>query len=211
MATLTRREWFRAAAVVVGLSCSEVRGAGGTTIAVLALPSADTGQANRATRELAQGLNTALQSAGFRVVSLGSDVPVALEELVAAANAEAVDVALGVRSLGESKVCPRLHTPRAVPRPDQSNRTLGQDQLAALVRQLTAAMRYEASDRLASSLKSAARPSKASRATTSSACSLVPRAHWASRRHRSAHRPSPARFRPGAQIRGEACLPAPRA
>jgi len=155
MAKLTHRtRCFVAAALVVILGQGKARGdSDGTSVAVIALPSAETSQTSRATHELAQAFISALQAAGFRVVIAGTPAAVPLEELTAVANGAAVDLAIGVRSLRDSQACPGLHTPHAVSRPAQLKSAGSQAQLAADVKQLTTAIRYEASLRLARSLE----------------------------------------------------------
>ena len=99
--------------------------------AVLALPSADSVQTSGATNELAQAVATELQSAGLRVVVAGSPTAAPLEELAAVANAAAVDVAVGVQSLGRSAGCARVVKPKAVSRPRQRTSEANQVQPAA--------------------------------------------------------------------------------
>jgi hypothetical protein len=127
---------------------------GATSVAVLALPDVLGGKATPATQGLAQRIAADLQAAGFRVVraGIGSSVPV--EELNAIANASSVDLALGLRGLGETKRCPSLVAPQALPLPVQTDASATPAQASVLVRQITAAARSEASGRLVRSLAS---------------------------------------------------------
>jgi hypothetical protein len=127
---------------------------GSTLVAVLPLASEDEVDPSRATHELAQAVTSGLRSAGFRVVVAGSPTAAPLEELAAVANARGVDVAVGVRSSSTLASCAVVLTPHAESRPPQTTLNASQAQLAANLKQLIAAIRYEASARLASSMES---------------------------------------------------------
>jgi hypothetical protein len=141
-----------AALLAVWMPCQASGDDSDPLVAVLALPSADTGQTSRATHELAQALIAGLRSAGLRVVVAGTPTAAPLEELTAVANAAAVDVAIGARSLESSGGCPSVLAPQAVSRPAEVRGS--QARPAVGVKQLIAALRYEASVRLAASVES---------------------------------------------------------
>jgi hypothetical protein len=144
--------WFVAAVFAAhGLTDVARSSDAGASIAVLALPGSLSTQATPATRQLADRVAKELQAAGFYVVRAGVDAPVPLEELNAIANASAVDLALGVRSVGESKRCPSVVAPQPVTPPEQGS-TATPAELGALAKQLMASARSEASARFVSLL-----------------------------------------------------------
>lgn len=144
--------WFVAAVLVThGLTNVARSSDAGASIAVLAIPGSLSTKATPATRQLAERVATELQAAGFHVIRAGIDTPVSLEELNAIANASAADLALGVRSVGESKRCLSVVAPRPVTPPTQSSAATPAE-LGALAKQLMASARSEASARFVSLL-----------------------------------------------------------
>jgi hypothetical protein len=126
----------------------------GSSVALLALPSPQTGRTTPETRRQVQAIGDRLRAEGFRIVVAGTKDFTPAEELTAVANASAVDLVLGFRSLDTARRCAAVIAPPPVLRPAQSGSSATQAELAALVRRMMAFARFEASASLADSLAS---------------------------------------------------------
>jgi len=129
-------------------------GNAGISIAVLALPSPQTGQATPETRQLVEAIGDRLQARGFRVTIVGTTGFTPAEELTATVNARAVDLVVSARSFAKARRCAAVIAPQPVSRPAEPKTAVGQAQLGDFFRRLMAFARFEASTRLASSLAS---------------------------------------------------------
>jgi hypothetical protein len=137
-----------------GLTAVPAAPSGSVRVAVLPLPRSMSSQTSPETQQLATRLAGKLRSAGFRVVVTAVAPAVPLEEQTATANAIGAALALAVRSVRAPKQCPVVLAPSAVSPPVQPKGGVSQAELPALIKQLTASSRFEASARLADAISS---------------------------------------------------------
>jgi hypothetical protein len=126
-----------------------------TPVAVMPLPELFSSEVTPQTKDLAASVARELESAGVRIVTPEPTERLSLEELTWMANSSFVALAVGVRSLGVSKPCSLVATPRAIPRPPEADGWNTEAELGRVVRALVAHERSAASARLAEALVSA--------------------------------------------------------